>query len=80
MKTVFSYKIKYMKKVIFLMFAMLVISCNSKKDDIKKNEKDIVNKPKVSSLNFDKILKINEYIYMVFLIMVIFLQHLMIIG
>ncbi len=36
---------------------MLVISCNSKKD-----EKEITNKPKASSLNFDKILLINEYI------------------
>lgn len=41
---------------------MIVISCNSKKDEkIEKNA--IAKKSKVSNLNFDKILKINEYIY-----------------
>ncbi|WP_343707734.1 hypothetical protein [Flavobacterium sp.] len=44
--------------LIFLCISSL-ISCK----DNKGEKKEIVNKPKVSSLNFDKILKINEYIY-----------------
>lgn len=50
-------------KKISLAFLLVASSLTTSCKDNKTQKKEIVDKPKVSDLNFDKVLKINEYVY-----------------